>query len=134
YQGKREVAGVSLRRSDELDPRYPTQRMESIKLWMLLGDVDRAVELARNVGLMDFELRIEMAKTLRMLGKTPAEIFQLLDGQELTIGQMTRFLSFLWSQSPARMCELFAQFPATMYQDIANRRAIAELAMRPLVP
>lgn len=133
YQGKNAPARQALLRSDILDPHFPRQRLEAIQLWALLDDRARAEAIALKLASLDFSLLLDSAKSLRLAGWNPSEIFLLLKGPTLPAKDMGQLLIRIRSQNPETMRTLYANVPDSAYTDESFRQIASQEVANPLL-
>lgn len=134
FSGKRDAAQASLLRSDELDPQYPLQRLEAIRLWHLLDQPERARTLALRLGRMTGSVQVGVIRELLASGYAPAEIYDLLRFATLAPDRLAEVLRHLRVDNAQFMQELFRKIPDTAYEDEIFRREAVRMALNPLVP
>lgn len=122
----------ALRRSDELDPFFPAQRLRSIQLWSLLGERDRAVALARSVVSLGFEYRREAARELTLMGIDPVAIFDMVWDDELTPVQIGELIVEISTADDKKLDVIFARLADPVLDDKDFRSLALERASRPL--
>jgi hypothetical protein len=132
--GEREWATSALRRADLLDPRYPRQRIESIRLWHLLGEEPRALEVAEQVASLGLASRTAAARELMELRYPPARVFAILDAATLPPGDLLGFCWAIRTRSPELNRAGYDLIPPTALKDDAFRDGLAELCLNPVEP
>jgi hypothetical protein len=134
FSGNRSAAEASLLRSDQLDPHYPLQRLEAIRLWHLLDHPERAKALAIRLGRMSGSVRIGVIRELIASGYSPAEVYDLLRLAALAPESLATLLRQLRVENPGMMRALFQKIPDSAYEEESFRREAVRIALDPLVP
>jgi hypothetical protein len=132
-QGQQDLARASLERADDLDPVFPQQRLQAAQLWALLGEQQRAIDLAQTIASLDETGRGDAARALRRLGVPPPEIFLKLDGPELPAEEMISLIDSLSANQPEERESIFAAIPGSLYGDEEFRKVAIESATDPVV-
>jgi tetratricopeptide (TPR) repeat protein len=134
FQGNRRDALIALKQSDEFDPNYPAQRMQAIRLWNLLGDNARSEDLAKQLAKLGPDYGKRVVRELLLTGYTPAEVYRLLELENLTPPELAAYLDSLGSYDPLELEELYAAIPDEFFADEKFRFRAARLVTRPLLP
>jgi len=129
FAGKRAEAVAALGMSDFLEPNLPNQRLEAIALWVLLGERDRAGDLAARAARLDARLLEDCARQLRLGGFTSMEVFERLGGPSLEKGALQRLLTTLGGSANE---ELVAGLGPERLADPDIRRQAGQLLAAPL--
>ncbi|MDK2970881.1 MAG: hypothetical protein PWP23_636 [Candidatus Sumerlaeota bacterium] len=122
----------ALDQADALEPRFPRQRLESVRLWTLLGEPRRGIEVAQAVGLLGDRYRLDAARELLLSGTAPADAFLLLGGPELNASEALRLAQALHDSRLDAMQALYAELPPSVALDSETRTELAALALDPL--
>lgn len=136
FRGDADGARVALARADALDPGWPAQRLESSRLWFLLGDDQRGMELAASVADWDDESLVDAVESLCQSGFSPAEAWTRLAAQRSpSEAALAKLLGRLHSRDDAAMAALWRVLPqASIAADPSLRSAAANIFADPLVP
>jgi tetratricopeptide (TPR) repeat protein len=134
FQGEPEQSRAALERAERLDPFLPAARLESISLWYLLGEPERAERLAREIGDLDLTLFLQAAEHLRFTGNAPEEIYRILGGRDIPVEQLRRLLPLLRSRNAASTARLVRALEPTHLEDAEIVRSAAKFASDPLEP
>lgn len=126
FTGEPGKARVSLERSDELDPLFPRERIESIQLWVLLGEGDRAVSVAKSIADFGGTFLRDSAEALLLSGLMPPdEIFVALGGPDMDSRQILELLAAVPPATPSQLQTIYNQLPSQALQDQDFHRAFA---------
>src|SRR5690606_18216703 len=115
------------------NPAFPLQRLKAVQMWDLMGERERAVDVAVSVAGLDFEGKREAAQVLRLLDHSPAQAFVAVGGPTCEPAQMGQLMDDLRSPRREAMQALFAQVPERAWEDEAFRRRAASLAEKPFL-
>lgn len=133
FTGQPEKARAALRRSDELDPSFPSQRLEAVQYWALLNDRDRAIELARSIARLDPQGTDEATRALLRIAVPADEIFDIVNAAALTPARAAAILPEMRSGDMQVMRRLYQKLPANFLNDRAFRQAIAPFFAQPVM-
>jgi tetratricopeptide (TPR) repeat protein len=128
FQGQTEEAAICLRRSDALAPGYPAQRLQSIRLWHLLGDAEKGREAARRLGSLSPMLRERVLDELAALGYAPEQIFRFLELGHLPPNEAGKLARRLAPKTAEEARALFAHVPDQLFAEREFRREAVPLA------
>lgn len=132
--GQDDAARQALALADRLEPRFPRQRLEAVRLWRLVGDSRRSLETALEVAALGPRYRREAALELLLAGTSPAEVFTVLGGPRLAPGAAVELAAVLHNSNLQQMSDLVALLPPDAAHDEEARRQLAALLLRPLQP
>ncbi len=130
FRNMSQEARAALNVSDQIDPRYPIQRIQAIRLWGLLGDQERAINIARNVGRLGSPFREEAAGELAGIGVSPRQIFEIVGGTGLTSDELYAMTSAIIDADPSRVEDAIRQLPPEVVREPDFRRRLAVLLER----
>ncbi|MEO8376672.1 MAG: tetratricopeptide repeat protein [Candidatus Sumerlaeota bacterium] len=130
---ERDKARAALLRSDELDPVYPAQRMESAQMWALLNDKPHAIEVIKRVAKLDATARQDSIRTLLLMSIPSDESFSLIEGETLSKQEVTTLLPLLKTTDPIAMERLWQKIPAAYRDDPDFGNAAAVVFSNPIV-
>ena len=133
FSGRGDSGRNALMRSDAMDPFYPGQRLRSIQLWSLLGEQDRAVEIARSVADLGFTFRLKAAKELSLMGVEPVAIFDMVYTPDLKPGELGELLNEIRTADATALAAIYTKIPDDYYKDPAFRVLALQRATDPLV-
>jgi hypothetical protein len=133
FDGNPERARVALERSDLLHPFHPTRRMMAVELWDLLGERERAIELALQIGSVGGSARKEAASRLAWIGIDPAEAVRMLGPQDMPLGELADVVEAVRSRRPETMRRVYAEIPETAFLNRDFRNRMARVFTSPLV-
>jgi hypothetical protein len=131
-EGQDDAARQALALADRLEPRFPRQRLEAVRLWRLAGDSRRSLETALEVAALGPQYRREAALELLLAGSSPAEVFTVLGGPRLAPGAAVELAAALHNSRLDQMSDLVALIPAAAADDQEARHQLAALLLRPL--
>lgn len=135
YQGNLDGARAALERSDEIVPLYPRQRYGAIHLWALLGEPERAVRIARQIGGLGTEFRARAARDLLGIGLTSVEVFTELECASLPPADQIRIVRALSPMPPDELTEVMELVAVDSISDPALLNDALGMALEPqLVP
>lgn len=134
FQGDQDAAREALAFSEKIDPLYAPQRLDAIPLWRLLGEEERAREIARQVAALSSEEQMAAAEKLVRSGYSPAEIYEIIGSDEMTTRELFLFVRRIRVGDKEQMADLFALLPEDIYSDQDQLDEFARLAAVPLVP
>lgn len=130
--GEEDFARAALAHSDHRDPRFPRQRLESVRLWRMLGDGERALENAERVAALGPHFAREAAEELVLSGVSPVEAFRRVGGAETEPREMAGLLQRLHAASPSSAPQLWDEVPEAARGHRAVLDAGARLFSAPL--
>jgi len=135
-RGDDAAARVALARADALDPGWPSQRLESSRLWALLGDEERSLELADAVAALDDEGLLEAAASMRNSGVPPAIVWTRLHDLRKPAGEtFASLLERMRSRNAGAMADLWGVLPRSVVaSDPILRTKAAQIFLDPMVP
>jgi len=133
YLDDREHARAALETSDRLDPRYPTQRLEAIRLWALLGEPQRATELAAHLGALGSGFRSSAAAELVSTGVDSRVALSVTGGKHLEGSQLMEVLEAMAAVSSSALRDVWPSLEEAKWEDPDVRRRLSRLAERPPV-
>ena len=134
FLGRHNEARAALQHADSLDPSYPDQRLAAVQLWTLLGDRERALALARQIGNLDSAGRDEAAQALLRAGFPGDEIMRELELERLGPVELTGVLNVLATTGPEKQRAMLARLPETTLNDEAFRQSAAQAFSNPPDP
>jgi hypothetical protein len=127
FLGEDQRARAALNVSDQIDPRFPIQRIEAIRLWGLLDDSDRAMEIAQNVARLGSPFREQAAGELAGIGIDPPRIFSLVSYEGITSEGLFLLTQAIIDADPARVEETILELPKEVVREDEFRRQLAVL-------
>lgn len=131
FSSQEKTARFSLEQSDRLDPNYPSQRLEAVRLWHLAGNRERSLHIARRLaGLGTLSREPAVGELIRM-GYEPAEVVEALGLTALPPGDMGPLLDVLRVANAESMERLFAILPDGNFQDRTFRDHAARVVCQP---
>ncbi len=130
FLGEDQRARAALNVSDQIDPRYPIQRIEAIRLWGLLDDPDRAMSIARNVARLGSPFREQAAGELAGIGIAPPRIFSLVSYDGIGSEGLFLLTQAIINADPARVEETIRELPTEVIREHEFRRQLAVLMER----
>ncbi|MBX3728766.1 MAG: hypothetical protein KF858_06240 [Candidatus Sumerlaeia bacterium] len=133
FEGNSDKARVALERSDLLHPFHPTRRMMAVELWDLLGERDRAIELALQIGAVGGSARKEAASRLAWIGIDPAEAVRMLGADTMPINELADVIEAVRSQRSETMRRVHAEIPEAAFLNRDFRNRMARVFTSPLV-
>jgi hypothetical protein len=125
--GEDQRARAALNVSDQIDPRFPIQRIEAIRLWGLLNDPDRAMTIAQNVSRLGSPFREQAAGELAGIGIAPPRIFSLVSYEGITSADLFLLTQAIVDANPARVEETIRELPPDIVREEEFRRQLATL-------
>ncbi|MCB2153395.1 hypothetical protein KQI84_00790 [bacterium] len=131
-QNHMDEARAALSRSDELEPRYPGQRVEAIRLWSLLDEPNRAMELARQISLLGDEYAAAAAAELIATGREPSSVFKILRLDELPPDEKLMAARAMAAANPGAMAPVLATFTNAELADHDFGNQFVELLYSPM--
>lgn len=134
FLGNPSTAKAALLRSDQLDPQYPSQRIEAIRLWHLLEEPERAKALAVRLGRVTGSAQISVIRELIASGYSPADVYELLRFATLAPDSLAALVRHLRVENSRLMNDLFRKIPASAYDHEAFRHEAIRIALNPLLP
>ena len=134
YLGNEDEARAALSRSDELDPRYPRQRLQAVRLWGILGEPERGLEIARRVALLGSQFRDDAGIEALASGYTIDEALAVVRFEEMDDEQLRRFLRSLHGELPAYSPVVWGRLSPERLKSPGLRLALGRMAMKPLQP
>lgn len=132
FLGNDAQARAALQRSDEIDPRWPLQRLEAVRLWILLGDEQKGLDTAVRLAALSPELRRDAAHELISSGYSPRDVFNRLDIHDSTPDDIAGVIEAIRTPSLRQMEEVYSLIPEHAYRDAAFRRRLYHVAVNPL--
>ncbi|MDX1972680.1 MAG: hypothetical protein SFY68_09135 [Candidatus Sumerlaeia bacterium] len=129
YKGDTTRARLALLRSDTLDPRYPRERLEAIRLWVLLGEPEKALELgSRMASLGGVNPRLALKELVE--ARFPFEdISQHLNFEERTPSELRQIFLYLREEQPRKFAEAVQYLPESKLQDAGLLTSLARFAV-----
>lgn len=134
FSGRREYATAAISRADALDPWYPGQRLRSIQFWYLLGERDRAVDLAARMADMGPRQRRDAARELIVMGIEPTEVWSLIVDERLPAGEAGKLLLAMGAVDASGMRTLVGNLQPEYLDDDVYRGDIFRRASNPYLP
>lgn len=126
---QREAAIAALRVSDQLDPRWPDQRLDAVRLWRILGDRERAMELGVQIArLRDLGLTEVVSSELLDNGFPTSDVLAAIDFARRPPGEMSHLISAMAKRPSVSLDELWKAVPEGSRQDNELRTELAKLA------
>jgi len=133
FSGDRAAAEASLSRADALDPNFPRQRLEAIRLWALLGREDRALGLGAGLARLGPQARADALRELSRLGHEPADLFRRLQLATTPPVERPALLdAFEAAYGRDALARLSHVLPAPWLENRPFRHRAIEAALRPV--
>ncbi len=133
FTGDSSGARVALSRADELDPRYPRQRLRAIQLWSLLGERQKVEDLARDVSGLGQIYRLDAARQLVEMGLPVDRVYELVQSTELSPVERGELLERLRSRDRPALGRVFDAIPPAAWDTPDFRLAALARASDPLL-
>ncbi|MDK2971478.1 MAG: hypothetical protein PWP23_1233 [Candidatus Sumerlaeota bacterium] len=133
FQGEPDQARAALEHSDVLHPFHTDRRLMAVELWDLLGERDRAVALAVQIGGTTASARKAAAQRLLWIGVPPSEAWGLLWREGLSPAETADLLEGLWYNDADAVAEVVSLIPEETYSDAEFRQRLARLLKSPVV-
>lgn len=131
--GRPAEALAALRVSDRLKPGFPDERLDAIQLWALLGERDRARDLAAAVAALGDAPSLLAARELRMLDWDAADALAAVTPERSPVAQAKAAVLFFGTDADANAA-VFAALPRTAVSEPEARRVLLEASLSPLLP
>lgn len=131
--GNESHAKASLRRSDQLDPHYPRQRLGAIQLWANLGDSERGFELAAQLSELGGRYRTDAVQRLLSLSLAPEEIYSRLRFDRLPSAERVEVIQALHVDDHDDMKRLFDRVDIESYGRPEWQATLVKQASSPLI-
>lgn len=128
--GDREKAIAALRMSDDLDPRWPRQRLDAIRLWRIVGERDRALTLGIQIASLGSPYNEIAARELLDNGFTTPEVMKAVGFEKRSPAQMARLIGAMARRPGVSLEDLWAVVPESARGDAELRNEMATIAVQ----
>ncbi len=132
YENRTAEARSALEHSERLDPAYPSGRLESVSLWKMLGENERALTTARQVAVLGRENAVNAITELLRNGFTTDEVLKAVLFERLTTEQRQLVLGIFAKERLEAVNELATHLTSEDLESPLLRQQLAPVLMRPL--
>lgn len=133
-EGRIPQARAALNYADTLNPAYPSERLDAVQHWALIGERDRARSIALRIARLDFAGRLEAGDALVTAGFKPVEVFEQLDDDQLAPFERANLAVHLMTGDPSLNRELFDFLPDKVLDDPEARAKLIRPLTYPMLP
>lgn len=131
FLGRADEGRAALEFSDSLDPWFPRQRLRSAQLWTLLGERERATDLARSVASLGESHRLDAARRLMEMAYPAGDVYTMVGGDELDAEGSAALMAAIEPANVADARGLFAGLNPKHLDDPSYRAAYLARALNP---
>lgn len=129
YQGKTDQANQALTMSDALDPNYPRERLESIRLWVLLGNREKAINHGARIASLGGNNPRLAVEQLVQSGIPLEEVAQATNWPELSPSELNQVMRWFRESRPKQYAEAVSLLPAESLKDQPFLQQVARMAV-----
>lgn len=126
--GQRDKAVAALKVSDALDPRWPVQRLDAVRLWRILGDKARAKDLGVQIARLGLPYREVVSRELLDNGFDTNEVLEAVGFRDQKPEAMASLIRTMAQQPGVSLDVLWKAVPDAARRDGELRQELAKIA------
>ncbi|MCC5876299.1 MAG: hypothetical protein JJU11_08800 [Candidatus Sumerlaeia bacterium] len=122
--GNREQGLAALEFSARVAPGFPASRLQALPVWVMAGERDKAISLARDVAALDHQASMEAAAVLQASGFPSHEVWSHSLGNNLPPREAARLLRTIHRSTPDAQVRVYSAFSDEILDDPKFRELI----------